>query len=135
VITAEPVADLQPGDVVEMRRISWPEGQKVVGPVSRDGNALLVAEQVVHWLDGAELDSDKVVTVISRAPRSLYVNHPRPEPVNGDTVADEDNGGASWTWHRIRGTWYRTDGVSFSRDEMPTRLRLLVDGETGQVVP
>ena len=86
-------------------------------------------------------EDNQTLTIISRAPRSLYVNHSRTEPVAGDVVRDADSddptvwihadpaGATQWA----RGGSYEGDWW-FDRSELPERLRLLVDGETGQVV-
>jgi hypothetical protein len=78
------------------------------------------------------------LTVVSRAPRPLYVNHPRTEPVAGDvrassTLTASDSSSASGardtpTSGSVQDGLERTYSVR-------RRLRLLVDGETGQVVP
>jgi len=131
-ITREQVADLRPGDVVDLvTRERITVAQVVDGeayPYIGDGSA-------------PELLS---LTVISRAPRPLYVNHDRTEPVAGDVVRDADGGdgrvwivdasGDCWTPHA--GTVYMK-GATLDRlgITLPDRLRLLVDGETGQVVP
>ena len=68
---------------------------------------------------------------------ALYVNHDRTEPVPGDVVRDADN--PEWNgWLYLRsdnGRWLDSSRGEWFEKAMPTRLRLLVDGETGQVVP
>lgn len=132
--------NVQPGDIVEAWRASWTVGQKVVGPVVAQGNALVVGDFIVGWLDGAELDTDKTVTVVSRAPRPLYVNHPRTEPVAGDIARDED--GDLWTlvdksaYGQLRAWHWSTEARKWMHNN-PERVAgatLLVDGETGEVV-
>lgn len=148
-MTPPVVSSLLPGDVVEARRAGWPAGQKVVGPVTCDGRALVVAEFVVGWLDGGELDEDKEVVVLERAPRPLYCNHSRTEPVAGDVVRVEfDQGpaddyvdvydpvtapGAPWL-SLVDGSRYTTE-QAIPSDSVHGRALLLVDGETLQVVP
>lgn len=122
--------DLCEGDVIEARHPGWPEGQVIRGPVGFFGAELRVAGYTVN-----ELPDPWVLTVVSRAPRPLYVNHHRAEPVPGDVVrdADQDHPGI---WVRARRSWVTVDGdqVEEWKDAAPHRLRLLVDGETGQVV-
>ena len=77
------------------------------------------------------------LTVVSRAPR-LYVNHERTEPVPGDVARVADDDGSESTWHFLDGVgkeWFDKRGYSYGLGELPDNLRLLVDGETGQVVP
>jgi hypothetical protein len=146
VITREQVADLREGDVVEVAHEDWPEGTVVRGPLwLMDGETLQVARIVVrHWDGRHPFDTGLSLTVISRAPRPLYVNHPRTEPVAGDVVRDADSNdplalfiyvpdpgeAADDPW-----PWLCTDADWKARRGLPARLRLLVDGETGQVVP
>lgn len=138
-MSAQDAQDLRAGDVVVVAHSGWPEGSFIRGELYEQecGPGLYCCGFQVANSDGTTFLPDvwAEVTVVSRAPRPLYVNHPRTEPVNGDTVADEDNGGADWTWHRVHDEWLRADGASFVRSELPARLRLLVDGETGRVVP
>jgi hypothetical protein len=144
-ITREQVADLQPGDVVEMR---FPSGASLRGPLTGVdfGSGLGLGIVDVGWSvrlsDGtpawALTDLGATLTVISRAPRPLYVNHPRTEQRPGDVVrdADDDRKPTVWTSDSCDGWWLASRGVMVekSRGQLPTRLRLLVDGETGQVV-
>lgn len=138
-ITREQVADLKPGDVVELSRPSTTDDAVTLivrGPLRQvstvTGDTLYAGSYCVRDQDGHPVYGPRgTLTVISRAPRPLYVNHHRTEPVPGDTVHPGDgtlsiafrtvNG---WVWPN--GTWARVvnDG-----------LRLLVDGESGQVVP
>jgi hypothetical protein len=132
VITRAAVADLREGDVVELRHPGW-QGAVVTGPVYLGGGGLWVAS---HRLVGGPWASLLQVTVVSRAPRPLYVNHPRTEPVAGDVVRDADND--EWNgWLYLRsnnGRWLDSSRGEWFEKAMPARLRLLVDGETGQVV-
>lgn len=80
------------------------------------------------------------MVVVSRAPRPLYVNHDRTEPVPGDVVRDADNQNDARTWSRnidgFSNEWHSNRANHYvPREKLPARLRLLVDGETGQVVP
>jgi hypothetical protein len=143
VIDREQVADLQPGDVVELTRDEWPAGSAVRGPLrASDGieNALYLLDGFfgVRNPQGEPYEPNGTLTVVSRAPRPLYVNHPRTEPVQGDVVRDADSDEPG-IWVRARldfgAPWYGSGTSARSRAELPARLRLLVDGETGQVVP
>lgn len=83
-----------------------------------------------------------VAAVTAQEPRpALYVNHPRTEPVAGDVVRDED--GDLWTlvdrsaYGELR-AWHWSTTASKWLHNSPERVAgavLLVDGETGQVVP
>jgi hypothetical protein len=142
-ITREQVADLQPGDVVEVASEEWPAGTVVRGPLwMQDGETLQVARTVVRHWDGHEpFDTGLTLTVVSRAPRPLYVDSDKTEPDPGDVVRDADDGRSLSAWLYGRSelgimAWRGTvTGVWHLRDILPARLRLLVDGETGQVVP
>ncbi len=140
-ITREQVADLQPGDVVEMTDDRFPD---VVtrGPLHQeDGSLYLGNFRCVRWEDGSLPSSGErcTITVVSRVPRPLYVNYPRTEPMPGDVVRDADKGPTHWPiWLRQVSRWaeLNCDNSCTWRGphELPARLRLLVDGETGQVV-
>jgi hypothetical protein len=144
VITREQVADLQPGDVVEYRRDDWPEGALVRGPVEQAGprEPMYVLKGIfgiAEW-DGSPFEGrSSSLTVISRAPRPLYINHPRTEPVQGDVVRDEGGAGLALfiCTHDDEETWWLNAGADWiaPAEMQDKRLRLLVDGETGQVVP
>ncbi len=138
-ITREQVSDLKPGDVVEL---SWPSlvddavTLSVRGPLTPKsigtGNALFVGAQCIRDQDGDPVHGDRrTLTVVSRAPRPLYVNHHRTEPVPGDTVHPGD-GTLSIAFRTVNG-WVWPNGTRARVAD--DGLRLLVDGETGQVVP
>jgi hypothetical protein len=145
-ITREQVADLRPGDVVEYSGHPDFRGAKIVGPLVAEHDALLVGEYVVRRGDGGPpgyRNGDLTLTVVSRAPRPLYVNHDRAEPVPGDVVrdADDDSSTRVWACHaepvKYLLPWILLAGLSHEveTDELPVRLRLLVDGTTGRCVP
>jgi hypothetical protein len=127
VITREQVADLQPGDVVEVLR-----RDRIT--IAEVGNG-----RAYPWLADGSDPAWESLTVVSRAPR-LYVNHPRTEPVPGDVVRDADDENSKRTWRNDndgRFCWWGMGGgeATFnSRAELPDHLRLLVDGQTGEVV-
>lgn len=141
-MTPEQITDLRPGDVVEYRRNYWPEGAYVRGPVEQDA-----PDRPMYVLRGtfgiAEADGspyskfEGTLTVVSRAPRPMYVNHPRTEPVAGDVVRDCDGD----AWHFDVDEWWCASSEACDEDDplgLPIEayrpLRLLWDGETGQVV-
>jgi hypothetical protein len=137
-ITREQVADLQPGDVVALSCTAWAPGTVIRGPVwigslSKTPHIGPI-DLAMAWGEHAAL------TVVSRASRPLYVNHPRTEPVPGDVAAIPDaveivkGWRATWAWSRD-GQWIGTVTGRPIAGEMPTSLRLLVDGETGMTVP
>lgn len=140
-ITVKDVVDLQPGDVVEIIVARWLPGTSLTGPLwGQSDGTLLVGDLLVRSRHGyPNTWDDATLKVISRGPRPLYVNHPRAEPVRGDVVRDEDNDRIwvyapadsipPWLVQDRDGAWRTTPEL------MPTRLRLLVDGETRDVVP
>jgi hypothetical protein len=141
-ITREQVADLHEGDVVRLSSPAWADssiqGPLKKGPDGALGLAFAGLGHSVRYADGSPPTDDRLsLTVVSRAPRPLYVNHPRTEPVIGDVARDADNDSDTMTWSSLGSpsAWYDTAGYSVGRAELPARLRLLVDGETGQVVP
>lgn len=130
-IPREQVADLQPGDVVELR---FRSGSIVRGPLTRFGPGLGIADVGRSVRDGGGYPPDaEGLTVISRAPRPLYVNHSRTTPVVGDVVRSADPANNQWMLIS-RGRWVSIDGNACARKELPQRLVLLVDGLTGAVV-
>ena len=133
-ITPEQVADLQPGDVVEIRWDAHP-GVIVSGPLRPRGGGQWVGPVPVIGPSG-EMHESITLTVISRAPRPIYVNHPRTEPADGDIVLDCD--GDAWRFERD-GWWCAYSEACPDDEGFPIEsyrpLTLLRDGETGQVVP
>ena len=131
-ITREQVADLREGDVVEIHKRA---------PLSKSGKELLIDGQLLRrsdgdpssWVEGYDL------TVVSRAPRPLYVNHHRTEPVAGDVVRDElgDKLALFICTKEDEEVWWVDTAADWiwPAEMREKRLRLLVDGETGQVVP
>lgn len=142
-ITREQVADLRVGDVVELHESRW-GGVTIAGPVREVSNSLCVGPLVIGYLDTEEpfepYDPDtgrveRTLTVISRAPRPLYVNHDRTEPVPGDVVRDADRD--LWLLDGFK-TWQGTTstcGLEHQETGLIPPLTLLVDGTTGEVVP
>lgn len=142
-ITREQVADLRPGDVV---RISgWydvtVEGPLTTSDVDEHSDALWLGQYTLirdgvgnpaHWgcQPGATL------TVVARAPRPLYINHDRTEMVLGDVFrgVEDDSPRIYVAQGAADQVWCTHHGV-MNVGLVPPRLRLLVDGETGQVVP
>lgn len=145
-ITREQVADLQPGDVVEVV-YRGSITREASGYVYVNGRKMLCTPDgdPAAWTSGAEL------TVVSRAPRPLYANHPRTEPVPGDVVrvictdapddcytnvylprdADEHR-----PWVELSPPHSRYERADAEpRDLAGWEMHLLVDGETGQTVP
>jgi hypothetical protein len=140
-ITREQVADLQPGDVVELTHASH-EGVTLRGPARthRDSGVVWVGDTLLMDLRGELRDASRWthLTVVSRAPRLLYVNHPRTEPVAGDVVRDVD--GDAWQFDRDE--WWCASPDACDEDDplgCPIDhfrpLTLLWDGQTKQVVP
>lgn len=141
----EDVKDLQAGDVVEIRQRGWPEGTVVRGPLYKPPSSragLYVSTLCVRDSDGIACQGGPLweLTVVSRVPRSVYTNVERTRYEQGDVVrdADQDDGPQTWSYadkpdHEWRRLW-RTPGdgqLWAGRDELPARLRLLVNGNTG----
>jgi hypothetical protein len=141
-ITREQVADLRPGDIVELTDTDWKEAV-IRGPLWLDVDRLVVGVYLVRDRDGSPYAAeDRTLTVISRAPRPFYVNHDREHPEPGDAVRDADDCTDDRWWRYISfaaTTEYPWElGVSrevgpthYHRDSLPRRLRLLIDGTTG----
>lgn len=140
-ITKEQVADLHEGDVVEL---GFSSGAIVRGPLVEDrhtgGLDIADAGWSVRQGDGGlPYGLERIaetLTVVSRAPRPLYVNHDRTAAVKGDVARDSQShdGERTWVFDGARWHWTRhPDEVA--GDLKRVTLRLLVDGETGQVVP
>jgi hypothetical protein len=148
VITPEQVADLQPGDVVEYHRSDWPEGVVIRGPLHPALNGapwIGLGDCAVRFdsgnINGYSTHEETTLTVVSRAPRPLYVNHPRTEPVPGDVMVPVSHSAddlATWSWCPLRSGAYRWRDTQsdawLAAEDIVDDLRLLVDGSTGEVV-
>lgn len=64
----------------------------------------------------------------------MYVNHTRRVSLIGDIARDADGDLANWWFYGDDGRWVTRLGYRMERAILPARLRLLVDGETGQAV-
>ena len=143
-ITEEDVADLRAGDIV---RVTGWYGATVEGPLSEGDRTLWLAEHIrVRRADGSvglPGLQHATLTVVSRAPRALYVNSDRAEPVPGDVVRDADERTFLYTespFSNDKEKWVGAQPLDGGIDWRPTGrlatpLRLLVDGETGRCVP
>lgn len=141
-ITREQVADLREGDIVRYSGHRALHGALIEGPLYNEYGALIVGGYTVRKEDGGVYSGDPItLTVVSRVPRPLYINHDRIEPVPGDVVRDaDDETRTRWWWFTNSARdmpWrYWDDEIVYCRRHaLPVRLRLLVDGATGQVVP
>lgn len=137
-VSVEQVQDLREGDVVTIRNVNWPEGATVTGPLySQDySNDLFIAGHPIKTQAACGTPAEFIL--IARTPRPVYVNHPRTESAPRDVVRDADDEGNRNTWFRTHDHGWRSMWTPINRlgrDQLPDRLRLLVDGETGQVVP
>lgn len=133
------VADLNPGDVVEL--ISSKDPNVVTkGPLRETGKRsgrswLMLGSLVIRTPEGKANNYEGRIdrlTVISRAPQPLYVNHPRTHCASGDVARPPGS-----TYHAIYSHtygWWNPSGWS-GWEPMPSKgLTLLVDGDTGLVV-
>lgn len=129
-ITREQIADLQPGDVVE---VTDKYGCTARGPLRESdlGSLMLGVFVLIRHPKGDPSVHNLDLSVISRAPRPLYVNHPRTEPCAGDIVRDGDGGAWEFWGRRWHLAGVREDVVDISDSGS---LTLLWDGQTGQVV-
>lgn len=135
-ITREQVADLIGGDVVELHRQGWAADVVVRGTLRADSCAgeIYLGDYSIFSLNGNEPEwlafPGTTLTVVSRAPRPLYVNHDRAEPVAGDVARPEKR--MLILLCRADHEWVDKDGGEWPAPPRP--LRLLVDGSTGEVV-
>jgi hypothetical protein len=134
-VTREQVADLCNQDVVRLTNRQIP-GLAIEGKLYEVHGVLgLCSWMPVRRTDGepAQNWAGWDLTVISRAPRILYVNHPRREPIPGD-VAVAGDGTGSVALRTVDG-WVWPNRLRLRARIGDHGLHLLVDGETGQVVP
>ncbi len=142
-ITREQVEDLRLGDVVELRSSLWAAESRARGPVYRDRDAGLVCCNVVlyplhGWKPFAEGSS---LTLVARAVE--YVNHDRAHMAAGDVARNADDNADTRVWYCAEPAdtalqWFFASADEWTwsgHEEMPARLRLLVDGDSGQAVP
>ena len=103
-ITREDVKDLRPGDVVELHDTE--EGWTVTGAVWQKGGYLCCGTAILCYSREEPIGIEsRTLKVVSRAPRPLYVNSDRTEPVAGDIVRDRDG----FAWQHESGRWYGVD--------------------------
>src|SRR3954469_11792549 len=146
VITREQVADLHEGDVVEVSGHPMQNGATTRGPLYLTSGELWVGQTLVRYPNGSvnhTYSHRMTLAVISRAPRPFYTNHPRRKPVRGDVADSPDHIAGVGPWLFVDGGddldpddrgWWSPWGKTVI-PLGPGRYRLLVDGETGQVVP
>lgn len=135
--------DLRIGDFIKYREDSWPQGTFLTGPLIRDDDGCLcVGPFPVQLSDNLMLPPfpwPLTIVVLERAPRQAYVNHEREEPVPGDIARDADTDSRTPLYLRGADKWLVivTDRIAVEADvdQIPPRLRLLVDGDTGTAVP
>jgi hypothetical protein len=134
-ITTEQVADLLAGDVVRVTGFPNSAGAAIEGPLVNSGGALYVGEILVKEADGdPSPDANLILSIVSKTERPVYTNHLRTEAVTGDVVQPVDSADAR-QWMCIVGLRFvGLDGRASSIKELPD-LTLLIDGETGNVVP
>lgn len=131
-IELEQMESLRAGDVVELRDDRWPD-VTITGPLSDDGINLILGPVVVRYDSVPRRDLHRTVTVITPAPKPLYVNHPRTDPVQGDVARGVNMLGP--IWFRQAGAWVSDDGKKAGAGNLlPDELILLVDADTGMPV-
>lgn len=132
-IPAGQLEGLHPGDLIEL-------------VITTDGDPITLRgtyPAITDWAATVTGDDPVTVTVLSRAARPLYVNHTRATHVPGDVVRDDDMPDRAETWTYLgntpEGCWLTVTAAGeryyTHPAAMPARLRLLVDGETGQTAP
>jgi hypothetical protein len=133
-ITREQVADLRVGDVVEL---IFADMSVLRGTLREDVVRNAIGFPEAGWTvrdsrGEPPFGAEKMeLAVIERAPRPLYVNHDRTEPLPGDVIHASD--GTLSRAFRTNGEWIWPNGTRARPGEPP--YTLLVDGETGQVLP
>ena len=158
-ITQEQVRDLREGDVV---RLEWELGGiegvtfTATGPLKSHGNGYLtvggysVRDAMGQPVNSGRGDGDRRLEVVSRAPLPFYANCKRSKPIQGDVVRIVDlrnphnsytniydpRGNRAWPWLALSGERW-TDEQALPKADIAQhyRIELLVDGETGEVVP
>lgn len=138
-ITAAQIAELRDGDFVELRSLEH-DGFVVRGFIRHEGETKYIGPNLLCWDRGrpASWVNEYRLTVVERAPDPIYVNHRRGTPVRGDVVrnADDLNDSRVWMFTEPDGplAWVESSDHCRSRDQLPERLLLLVDGQTGWAV-
>lgn len=132
-MTAFDKADVRVGDVLKAEHSAWPKGSFLHGEVYDFGGAdslYLCGWQV------ATFDRDYwTITVVSQAKRAFYVNVSR-DPIKGDVFrdAEDDTDTGTYSPSSHDGFWENIEGNTITLADLPKTRRLLIDGETGQVV-
>jgi hypothetical protein len=127
VITPEQIADLRAGDVVELTF----QQEYDETPIAMRGTFPAILDFYKGYLGSDEV----TLTVVSRAPRPFYVNHPRADRHDGDVAipaSDRQVGEVYASWPS--GWLVPGQAEPIHPDQLTVRLRLLIDGETGEVV-
>jgi hypothetical protein len=122
--------ELRVGDEAELTLDQYPEFV-AKGTLRMDGQGCCLS--LGPWPIVTNGDSvmrpDMHLKVTKLAPRPIYANHDREEPVDGDVVRDAATTRRT-TWLRAEGRWYNT-ATARPDSELPKSLILLVDGDTG----
>lgn len=129
-MTPEQLAALRPGDIVEMIDDRYP-GWKATGPlIEWNKEGTLSLGPVLARGRNAARDAHRTIIVLTPAPATLYVNHDRTTPVNGDVALERiENGTRLWFWQG--NGWYGATGKKGSPEG---ELTLMVNGATNTVL-
>lgn len=126
-------SELRAGDTAEMRFDAFPEFV-ATGKIRPDdqGCCLLLGPWPIVTEGKSTLRSDQRLTVTKMAPRPVYVNHSREEPVDGDIVRDAvSDSRTTYIWSS-GGWWAAARGSFIPVADGPGKMFLLVDGDTGR---
>jgi hypothetical protein len=131
-VSGPKVTELRAGDIVRVHMTEYPD-VVLSGPVEVDsqGCCRKIGPMTLVTEGKSDLPDGWWVEVTKLAPRPVYVNHEREEPVEGDIVRiPETPTRTTYVWSEDR-WWAVSKGKLVVTGNMPDRLLLLVDGDTG----
>lgn len=127
-ITTADVADLQAGDVITVTGLN----STATGPLlEKDGCLYIAGYLLVRDASGRPFPAIDTLTVVSRAPRPVYVNCDR-NPIAGDVARTAGSSDDSRTWAFDGEGWNLVGTGSTPGSDTPGRYRLLIDGDSGR---
>ncbi len=126
------VTELRAGDIVRVHMTEYPD-VVLSGPVEVDsqGCCRKIGPMTLVTEGKSDLPDGWWVEVTKLAPRPVYVNHEREEPVDSDVARDATTNSRQ-LWIRAGNSWATFLHGDFQPPgEMPKRVLLVVDGDTG----